>query len=346
MASPPLLDFAALIEPIPGDNPAGDALPFAIREKLEKGRKEEDPNDYAPDDPMRPEKPVKADWSGIVESAKEALTQTSKDLLVAARLTEALVKLHGFTGLRDGFHLLREMVEQCWDRIWPPLEEGDLEVRASPFNWLDEADRGARFPTTLRKVPFVTGPEGRYGWLEWRQSQDGKGDVSREVFDQAVAATSAEDVDTALADLNEALAEMSQLAQLLDDKLGKGVAPAFTGMRQAAEEARGLLTDILQRKRPASALESDSSGDGSGAATGAPRAVTSRAEAYRQLAHAAAVLQELEPHSPIPYLVQRAVELGSLPFPQLIRQLIRDPNVLNELSREFGIKQTESAAEG
>jgi len=50
----------------------------------------------------------------------------------------------------------------------------------------------------------------------------------------------------------------------------------------------------------------------------------------------------LEPHSPIPYLVQRAVELGAMPFPQLMRALIRDANTLTELSRELGIKSEEA----
>jgi type VI secretion system protein ImpA len=68
--------------------------------------------------------------------------------------------------------------------------------------------------------------------------------------------------------------------------------------------------------------------------------MASRAEAYRQLAQAAARLRELEPHSPIPYLVQRAVELGGLPFPLLIKALIRDGNVISELNRELGIKES------
>ncbi len=56
--------------------------------------------------------------------------------------------------------------------------------------------------------------------------------------------------------------------------------------------------------------------------------VASRAQVYQQLAQAAAMLQQLEPHSPIPYLINRAVELGALSFPDLMRQLIRDADVL------------------
>ena len=67
-------------------------------------------------------------------------------------------------------------------------------------------------------------------------------------------------------------------------------------------------------------------------------AIASRAEAYRRLAEAANVIERLEPHSPIPYLVRRAVELGSMPFPLLMRALIRDSSVLHEMNRELGIK--------
>ncbi len=50
------------------------------------------------------------------------------------------------------------------------------------------------------------------------------------------------------------------------------------------------------------------------------------------------MLQRLEPHSPIPYLINRAVELGALSFPDLMRQLIRDSDVLMTMNRELGIK--------
>src|SRR5207237_141678 len=127
--------------------------------------------------------------------SKEVLTGTSKDLLVVARLTEALVKEHGFAGLRDGMRLARELVQNCWDRINPPIEDGDVEVRAGPFNWLDDADRGARFPTTLRRAPLVVGDKGSYTWLDWRQSQEGKGEVSRSDFEKAILEMSLEDCE-------------------------------------------------------------------------------------------------------------------------------------------------------
>jgi hypothetical protein len=102
MPSPDLVDIAALLAPIPGDQPAGSVIPFEIRQQLEEGRKEEDPDSFAPDDPMRPQKFKKADWRHIVQLARDTLARTSKDLLVAARLTEALVKEHGLPARLTG----------------------------------------------------------------------------------------------------------------------------------------------------------------------------------------------------------------------------------------------------
>src|SRR5438045_7534477 len=123
MASPPILDFEILLAPIkkgadPAGNGAGDPLPFDIRKKLDDARKEINPNKFAPDDPRRPEQTQLADWPGIEQLTQNTLALTSKDLLVAARLTEALVKCHGFGGLRDGLRLMRRLAQECWDRLY------------------------------------------------------------------------------------------------------------------------------------------------------------------------------------------------------------------------------------
>jgi type VI secretion system protein ImpA len=341
MPSPPILDFTGLTAPIPGDNPAGTPVPYDTREKLEELRRETNPQEI---DPGSPEQPKKADWAGIVRLSLQTLTGVSKDLLVAARLTEALVKLYDFAGLRDGLRLLHLLSDQCWDRLYPSIEDGDLEIRAGPFNWLDVPDRGARFPTSVRLVPIIFGEGVRLSLADRSQVLKGKGPISAEELEKAIGTTPLGTCKQALEDLDQSLATLTTLTQVLNEKMG-ALGPSFAGLRPAVEECRFVLHQIVQRRTPA-APEEAATGDGQrgetpGSPAGEARAVTTRAEAYRQLARAAAVLKELEPHSPIPYLVQRAVELGSLPFPELIRSLIRDANVLTELNRELGIKPPE-----
>ena len=66
--------------------------------------------------------------------------------------------------------------------------------------------------------------------------------------------------------------------------------------------------------------------------------MNTRAQVYQTIAEAARVLRQLEPHSPIPFMLERTVELGSLTFPELMKVIIRHPEVLTELGRELGIK--------
>jgi type VI secretion system protein ImpA len=346
MPSPPLLDIEALIAPIPGDHPAGSSVPFAVREKLEEYRKEVDPNDFAPDDPLRPESFQKANWAGVIELAQETLLEKSKDLLVAARLMEALVREHGFAGLRDGLHLLRELTSRCWDRLNPPIEgEEDLEIRAAPFFWLDEPDRGARFPNTLRMVPMLAGEDGAFGWLRWKQAQGGQGGISPVELEKAVQGATREHCQAMVDDLTRSGQELDALTEDLNGKLGQH-APSFSGLRQALGECRSLAEQILQRKGPAPEQLGDGADEegsptapSDGSASFLGRQVSSRAQVYQQLAAAAALLQRLEPHSPIPYLIKRAVELGALSFPDLMKQLIRDGDVLQAMNRELGIRE-------
>ena len=55
MASPPILDLDTLLAPIAGDNPAGGTLPHDVRQKLDESRKEINPNQFARNDPRRPD---------------------------------------------------------------------------------------------------------------------------------------------------------------------------------------------------------------------------------------------------------------------------------------------------
>lgn len=342
MATESVLNLDELLAAIPGDDPAGEPVPFAVREDLEQLRKEIDPNDYEEDDPARPTEAKKADWPRIAKLGMSTLTDTSKDLLVAARTTEALANQHGFAGLADGLRLLRGLVEQCWDRLHPAVEDGDVEARGGPFTWLGEADRGARFPNEVRALPLVRGDMGVWSWRDWKSIRDGGREKAD--FDRAIAAADREDCQRTFDDLTRCLTEFKSLTTALTAKMGPD-GPAMSELQSALSDCYTLGKQVLQQKGPAAADNAVAEGtpaEANGTPAGANRPTTSRAEAYRRLAEAADVIERLEPHSPIPYLVRRAVELGALPFPQLMRALIRDDGVISEMNRELGIKGPES----
>jgi type VI secretion system protein ImpA len=67
--------------------------------------------------------------------------------------------------------------------------------------------------------------------------------------------------------------------------------------------------------------------------------IRSRADAYRQLEGIANFLQSIEPHSPTPYLVRRAVSWGRMPLPELMQEVLREEGDLNRLFKVLGLKQ-------
>ncbi len=345
MTPEPLLDFEALLAPIPGDSPAGEPVGFSVRAQMEEARKEIDPDDFAPDDPLRPTEAKKADWAGIVRLATTTLTQSSKDLLVAARLTEALTKLHGYAGFAAGAQLLRRLLDECWDRLHPSIEDGDLEVRAGPFNWLGDDGRGARFPYTLRTVPLFRGESGWVTLHDWVKIQEGKPGLSRDDFERAINSAPREECQALVDALQRAMDELTQLLDVLNKRLGS-LAPGMLDVRSALSEAMNVAKQALARKAPLTEPVNGSTTALAAVAPGAdaprplvPSLLVTRQDIYARLSEAATLLEKIEPHSPVPYLLRRAVALGNLPFPQMMKALMRPEfqNALTELNRELGI---------
>jgi type VI secretion system protein ImpA len=354
MSAPPFLDIEALLAPIAANARGGSPGAYLeMQPLLAEMRREHNPAEYSADDPERLEPTKHADWRGVEQRALTALRQETKDLRLAGHLVEALVKQHGFVGLRDGLRLVRGLVERCWDFLQPPIEDGDFSSRATPLkNMLDDPVRGLRLPTSLRRVPLAEGDGARFGFLDWSAALKAHDAEQLAAFDRAVQATSGERAAADLAAIEEGLRELDQLVAALEAKVGPE-APALLDLREALEDCRRLSRHVVEKTqdaRPVTGADGNTTSGERGAQTAAtaangPAAVlATREDAYRQLKAAADLLQRLEPHSPVPYLVHKAVQLGALPFPQLIRALVRDANVLGELNRELGIK--DNADEG
>ena len=78
-----------------------------------------------------------ADFRKVIELAVPALTTQTKDLQIAAYLTEALGKEHEFIGLRDSLKLMSGLQENFWETLYPEIDEGDMEGRANAISWMD-----------------------------------------------------------------------------------------------------------------------------------------------------------------------------------------------------------------
>jgi type VI secretion system protein ImpA len=365
MPSPEIIDVAALLAPIPGENPAGESIRYTdVYDSIQEARRADD------ELPMGEwQREIKtADWPVVIRLASDALAGKSKDLQISAWLAEALIKRHGFTGLRDSLRLLREIQENFWENLFPQIEDGDLEFRAGPLEWLNE-----KLPIYIKEVPLTQG-EIAYSCHHWeesrmvdnlgRQSQEAmaaaiaEGKITGEQFQKGVDATPRQFYETLFEDLSESKDELSKLEKIVDEKFGRA-APSLLGVRKAIEECHALVNGIVKKKRgqdpsyrPEAAdsdaaageqlnrgAESMSRGDGTNWAS-EPR---SREEAFERLAQIAAYLKRVEPQHPVSYLLERAVRWTKMPLEQWLGEVIRNEEVLNHLRDTLGIQERQDS---
>ena len=376
MPSPPTLDIAALLVPIPGENPAGQSVRYdGTYDAIQEARWAEDSLEQG--DWVRQLKV--ADWSTVIALATAALTAKSKDSQITVWLIEALVKQHGFAGLRDGLHLLRELQEQFWSSLYPAVEDGDLEPRAAPLAWLNE-----KLPPSIREVPLTQSRDGQnYAWWRWEESRamdnlgrrdqaalamalaDGK--ITGEQFDKAVEATSPTFYKALFEDLNQTWEEYERLDRMVEEKFGRE-APSLLQLKQSIESCRVLIGEIAQQKgvleptptprepEPTPAPVAEHEPESSPAPQPRSRPVISlsqravplepqnRADALRRLAAVADYFRRTEPHSPVAYLVQRAVRWGEMPLEEWLRDVIANEDVLARVHETLGLKHSDTGS--
>jgi type VI secretion system protein ImpA len=148
-----------LLSPIPGDKPCGEDLRYTpIYDKIKEARREEE---EVQEGEWKTEG-KKADYPQVVKSAVEALS-TTKDLQIAAWLTDALLRTEGFAGLKQGLDFLQGLLGTFWDGLYPQLEDGDAELRAAPLQWI-----GSNLVSPLQSAPLN---RARHGWLDYTESR-------------------------------------------------------------------------------------------------------------------------------------------------------------------------------
>lgn len=348
----PCTDLDDLLRPVSQDSPSGDPHCYSrnLREQFLALRKPESPSG---DDDRSYRRA--ADWEEIIELAHSSLTNQTKDLRIICHLIEAEAKQNGFVGLRKGLGLLTSFVADCWDRSNPPIDDGDVEVRTAPIeNMLDDEQRGICFPVSVRQIPLLGNDKINCGFLEYQKLKNSTDSDQTKKLDEILSVTDAKRFSELASNINATLESLDELKIVLDTKLDE-MAPGLTYLKAAIQDCQRLVKEYLPKltvienddcSTNASKVSAESGSGGTQDSQYQPQstnqtvqkqAMKSRTDAYRQLSDAAEFLQKIEPHSPIPYLVFRAVELGRLPFPKLVTQLVREEQILSELRREFGI---------
>jgi type VI secretion system protein ImpA len=251
-----------LLKPIAGDNPAGKSLRYdPVYDKIKEARREEDD---APQGEWQRERKT-ADWGVVIKLASDSIADKSKDLQLAAWLTEALLRKDGFSGLLRGLTLMRGMIDEFWDNLYPENEDGDLELRAAPVDWV-----GTYLEQPVKNAPITKSGLGYFKYKESRSvgyeeqanessskreaydtaKRDGK--MSADDFDAAVRATSTATYGAWMEDFDKSLETLTGLDEVCQEKFGD-YSPSFSKLRSALEEVRNVVRGIFLKRQEAEA---------------------------------------------------------------------------------------------
>jgi type VI secretion system protein ImpA len=361
MPAAPILDVEAMLLPVPGDDPAGRPLGLRDRNLLKEYREEHDPAKLSAEDLKDyalANKPRKmAEWNKLFEFGSDYLVKHGKDLRLVMLMTEAATHSYGFRGLRDSLKLTRRLCEECWGAMLPAIDDptspDDVEGRVTLFGYIDEELKTPFFPNVMRDVPLLTAGDVKFGFRNARAATTDEPGSGKENFDAALAKARPEQLKAvAEADecLAEAMTEVALLGAVLDAK-APGMSPGLTGLKKAMIDCRNMTQEMLRVRGDGTAgAAPGAAGDASDSAAGGPEGSggsagggRSREGIYAQLLQLVVALEVVEPHSPVPFLVRRAIELRDAKFPELVDQLTSGKNVLDFLRQPI---ELDKPAEG
>ena len=370
MASQQILDLDRLLSPISEDSPTGadireDSSPTSNYQQIKAARAAAR---AAERNSVHDGNTSEADehWRKVIALAPEIIEKESKDLEIAAWYTEALLRKHEFAGLRDAFKLIEGLLAIFWDGLHPMPDEDGMETRTSSLAGLNGEGSEGVLIAPIRKVPLTQGdhPAPFSLWQyqqalevhrspdeETREERARKLGYSFEDIEKAVRDSSDEFFLDHLNALTEAIASYRKVTALLDQHCGADEAPPTRNIIEVLEECQRALNHIAQDRLPGSAQEdggNESAEAGEpGSASAAPvRAaqsgpIANRDDAFKQLLEISRFFLKTEPHSPISYVLEKAVRWGRMSLDELIVELIPDSSSRQHFSELTGVKGDE-----
>ena len=257
-------DINAILAPIPGDSPAGEDVRYTgVYESIKEARRADDTLNQG--DWQREVK--RSDWGTVIDVAGEALGARTKDIQIAVWLIEGLIRKQGFAGLNAGLTILDSFIRDFWDHVYPLAEDGDLEYRAGPLEFLND-----KVSLSIREIPLTDekASEG-FSWNKWQESRQvgyekdtknqwgdtdenkmrvrqehiAEGRIPAETFDTAAGQSSKEFYLKLADDIDACIAAYGRFDAVVDEKFGRE-APRLSDLQKACEDSQRVVGTILK----------------------------------------------------------------------------------------------------
>jgi type VI secretion system protein ImpA len=365
------INIEAILRPIREGAPCGDDFAFSSEFDAIQEAKREDDASLEQGEWVSEVK--QADWNAVVRLSQELLINKTKDLRVAIWLAEGLSKTQGFVGLAKGALILNQLIVHFWSDIHPQAEDGDQELRIGALtrfvNYSKQIIRQialtAPAPQGVAAYSSIDYESARNFAIALEKNPDLRDEMSNtqvtiDRFSEAQRKTPRSFYEKLLSDFQEAREQWKMLGQCIDERLGLD-GPSFSSLFDTFETVAlhvnrltkeagiaNLDGKIEASMDQASHVQAPSGALASASPHNTPHAqehssmngpIQSRDQAIQQLALVAKFFERTEPHSPVAYLVKKAVLWADMPLHEWLRTVVRDGGALAHIEELLGVQQ-------
>ena len=367
-----VINIDALIAPIDGSHHGvGEDLIFDPRiDAIVAARQEDDP--LLAQGNWVTELKV-ADWDFVKNQCADLLSHTSKDMKLALWYVDALSHTDHLAGISQGLSLLQALNDEYWLTMYPPLdgEEDSMDIRAGLLSWFVKA-----LTDDIKQLSLADTKAGNYNYNYYltardhdkQRQQNPDSETSNQLtlsdYNHAIKTSSKTWQQALMANLRAVTEQWQTLTDQLNDLMGMD-APVFAPVTDLlvaltqhlrplipdysdnnSMSAQEIVADTMDSMGDSDSAMSDSSGQ-----SASTKNVTStsfnpsnrdhqsnRQQALKLLGQIQDYFATNEPHSPVTFLLGRAIDWADMPLDQWLTHIIKNEDQLAMLSDMIGIQ--------
>lgn len=314
-----------------------------------------------------------ADWDFVKNQCADLLSHTSKDMKLALWYVDALSHTDHLAGISQALSLLQALNDEYWLTMYPPLdgEEDSMDIRAGLLSWFVKA-----LTDDIKQLSLADSKAGNYNYNYYltardhdkQRQQNPDSETSNQLtlsdYNHAIKTSSETWQQALMANLRAVTEQWQTLTDQLNNLMGMD-APVFAPVTD-------LLVALTQHLRPLipeysddnstsaqdsvadtmdSMSDSDSAMSDNSEQSASTKNVTStsfnpsnrdhqsnRQQALKLLGQIQDYFATNEPHSPVTFLLGRAIDWADMPLDQWLTHIIKNEDQLATLSDMIGIQ--------
>ena len=293
----------------------------------------------------------KESWLPIITLAEKILKEESKDLEIAAWLLEGLLRENKFDGATKGFAILEGLVRNFWGKCFPSPEKEDEALPLSPIVGLSGGGRDSVLTTAFYMLTLVKTNE--YSITTWDFMQSSELDsLGKKPGADGHSLTELKNSCKKMpADqfikVDDSILQCHRMVQLFDKTLRECAdnlwVYSFNRLQdtiincQKAVRFLGAFA-FKDTKDSKELIEHNDSVD---AVTAKEYVISDNDDVKLALTAVADFYEKNQPHSPLSFLIRKAIRWSGMQLPELIPELLGDERSVLDYCRMIGLSVDE-----